>query len=170
MDTLFINKFTKHIFSNSFTCKKLGFTLIELIVVLFILSLTTAIILPSFWKTEEATIKSDARYIASTLRYINDNAISKKQKYVFTIDLDKNSWGFKSSQENRQITMSKGAELQNVVIPSLGEVSTGEVLLLFGPTGTEEPVLIHLKKNNYEYTVFFDHISGRAKIYPKKNL
>ncbi len=144
--------------------RRAGFTLIELIVVLFIISLAMALIMPSFWATEKSILKSEARHISSALRYIYDEAIGKKQVYVLNINLDNKSWGFKSQKESRSFRMKGDVKIIDVVVPSHGEISRGELIIEFGPMGPEEPIILHLKKGESEYTVIFNHINGRTKI------
>jgi general secretion pathway protein H len=141
-----------------------GFTLIELIIVIFIISLTAALIMPSLWKTTESTVKAEARHISGALRYIHDEAVGKKQVYLFKINFDNDSWGFEGEKESRNFKLKGDVELKDVLIPSLGEISKGQVIVKFGPMGSEEPIIIHLMKDESEYTVIFNHLSGRAKI------
>ncbi len=141
-----------------------GFTLIELIIVLFIISLSTAIIMPSFWATEESIIKSEARHISSTLRYIYDEAVWKKRSHLLNFNFDNKSWGFKSSKESRNFQIKNDVQLKDVIVPSNGETSRGELFIEFGPMGPEEPIILHLKKGDYEYTIIFNHLNGRTKI------
>ncbi|MEW6715580.1 MAG: prepilin-type N-terminal cleavage/methylation domain-containing protein, partial [Nitrospirota bacterium] len=70
---------------------ELGFTLIELIVVIFILSIASALIIPSFMDAGEGSLKSDAKRMGSALRYVHDESVSKKKDYLFTINLDNDS-------------------------------------------------------------------------------
>ena len=142
-----------------------GFTLIELIVVIFIISLATALIMPSFWGTDKSALKTEARHISSALRYIYGEAVSKKQTCLFNINLDNKSWGFKSENESRNFKMQGDIEIKDVVIPSRGEISRGEVIIEFGPMGPDEPVTLHLKKGESEYTIIFNQLNGKAKIF-----
>jgi hypothetical protein len=54
---------------------------------------------------------------------------------------------------------------KDITIPSHGEISTGELTLIFGPLGPEEPITLHLMRNDAEYTVKFNHLNGRAKVF-----
>lgn len=159
------SKFQKLICASRFTLHGFcGFTLIELLLVVFIISLFLALIMPSFRVTDESIIKSEARHISGTLRYIYDEASARKQVYILNINFDNKSWGFKSSKESRTFRTRDGVELKDVIVPSNGEISSGEVFIEFGPMGPEEPLIMHLKKNDSEYTVFFNHLNGRTKI------
>jgi type II secretion system protein H len=142
-----------------------GFTLIELIIVIFIISLTTALIMPSLWNMGDRMLKSEARRIGNTLRYIYDEAAGKKQTYTLTFDLDSDTWKFESKIESRSFKLKETVMFRDMLVPSLGEVSFGEIELIFPPAGPEEPITLHLIKDTAEYTVIFNHLSGRAKIY-----
>jgi general secretion pathway protein H len=144
--------------------RKTGFTLIELIVVLFIISFALIFIMPSFWQTDEHSLKTEARHISSTLRYIYDEAVSKKTSYLVNFNLKEKSWSYKSKQETRQFRIKENVELIDIIVPSRGEISTGELILEFGPMGLQEPLLLHLRKGESEYTILLNHLNGRTKI------
>jgi hypothetical protein len=46
----------------------------------------------------------------------------------------------------------------------MGKRSEGEVTVEFGLLGPDEPIIIHLVSGDSEYTVVFNHITGRTKI------
>ena len=142
-----------------------GFTLIELILVIFIIALTTALVMPSFWNMGDRALKSEAKRIGNTIRYIHNEAAGKKQTYVLTLDLDNDAWKYESKKESRDFKLKESVMFRDIMIPSLGTVSLGETKLIFSPTGPEEPITLHLIKDDAEYTVMFNHLSGRSKIY-----
>ena len=142
-----------------------AFTLIELVIVIFIISLTSALIIPNLWESDKRALRSDAKRIGSTLRYVYDEAVGKKIPYTLHINLNKGSWGFESENETRSFTMRENVVITDVIIPSLGKIRTGEAILPFGPLGPEEPLMIHLSTDEYEYTVIFNNLNGRAKAY-----
>lgn len=142
-----------------------GFTLVELIIVIFIISMTAALIMPSLWDRGERALKRESRHISNTLRYIYDEAVGKKQTFNLKINLDKNVWSYKSKNESRNFKLKDGVIFKDIIVPSLGDVSFGEVIMAFGPLGPEEPIIVHLIKKEQEYTVIFNHISGRSKVY-----
>ncbi len=143
---------------------KHGFTLVELIIVILIISLTTALVMPKLWDRGDSALKSEAKRISNTLMYIYDEAAGKKQIYALKIDFNADSFSYASEKESRSFKMKDNIRFKDVIVPSLGEVSIGEILYQFGPMGPEEPITLHLIKNDREYTVMFNHINGRAKI------
>jgi Tfp pilus assembly protein FimT len=142
-----------------------AFSLVELIIVIFIISLTTALIMPSFWDTGERALRSDAKQIGNTLRYVYDEAVGKKRTYTVTFNLDESAWGFEGMNESRSFHLGKDIVFKDVLIPSHGEISGGEITIEFGPLGPNEPVTIHLMKDRKEYTVVFNHLNGRPNIF-----
>ena len=142
-----------------------AFTLIELVIVIFIISLTTALIVPNLWDNGERALKSDAKRIANTLRYIYDEAAGKKITYTLKVNINEGSWAFESEKESRRFTMKEDIAFKDIVIPSLGTITNGEAVFPFGPLGPEEPITLHLLKNELEYTVIFNHLNGRVKVY-----
>lgn len=142
-----------------------GFTLIELIVVIFILSIASALIIPSFMDAGEGSLKADAKRIGSALRYVYDESVSKKNNYLFRINLDDDSYGFSGESESKNFKLKDDVFMKDILIPSMGARSEGEFIVKFGPLGTEEPIILHLIKEKNEYTVIFNNINGRAGIY-----
>ena len=142
-----------------------GFTLVELIIVIFIISMTAALIMPSLWDRGERALKAESRRISNTLRYIYDEALGKKQTYSLKINLDKDEWSYISKNESRSFKLKDSVMFKDIIVPSLGNVSFGEVIMAFGPLGPEEPVIVHLMKNEKEATITFNHITGRSKVF-----
>jgi general secretion pathway protein H len=140
---------------------KTGFTLLELVVVLFVVSLVAAIVLPSFASFGEGRLKSEAREIASVLRYVSDSAVSRKETLPMKFDLDKNviSWKEPAGEKTRRF-----ADLTGVTTQSLGRVGNGEVIFLFGPLGVRENLTVHIGRGDRNMSVTLNHLSGRVSI------
>lgn len=139
----------------------MGFTLLELIVVIFILSLVAGIVMPSFYRFAEGELRSEARKMASLLRYLNDNAISKKESFFIRFNLDDKtvSWSIPDGERSDSIDT-----LFSVSTPSAGELLSGEIALFFGPLGLQEHLTVVLRDNNRTESVSFNPLSGRAKV------
>lgn len=132
-----------------------GFTLIELIVVIFILSMAAMLVFPRLPGTDDSDLKSSARSVAATFRYLGDKAIATKSHFRMNLSLADNSitvsrvsGGEESSIDdtflNKRI-LAGGVTIQDVQIPRLGTVTDEEVVLDFGVGGLEDFVIIHLK-------------------------
>jgi prepilin-type N-terminal cleavage/methylation domain-containing protein len=138
-----------------------GFTLLELIVVLFILSIVMAIVLPSLAGFGEDRLKSEAKEIASVLTYLNDSAASRKETFALKFDLDKNLITWKSPEGEKT---KRFDDLTAVTAQSVGTVSHGEAIFFFGPLGIGENLSVHVGRGDKNTTVTLNHLSGRVKI------
>ena len=142
-----------------YSCK--GFTLFELLVVLFVVSLFMVIAIPSLSVLSDSRIKSDARRLVSIVRYLNDNAVVLKEVYLLQIDFDNSVIRYAGPDGEREeaIDTVVGAELM-----TKGFVSEGELSVYFIPTGSGEAFRIMLDDNKSSYVISFNPLSGRATI------
>lgn len=138
-----------------------GITLLEIVVVVFILSLSAAIIMPSFSYFGSKKIKWEAKRVASILRYLNENAITTKESTALTIDFKKKLLHYNSHEGTRRETIDT---LHFVETQSKGIISEGELILFFSNEGAAESFNIHLSDKNSEFVIAFHHLSGRVKI------
>ncbi len=141
--------------------KATGFTLLELLVVIFILSVITALVIPSFYGSGEGRLKSEAGKIASLLRYLNDTAISRKETYFLTLNLDTKIAKWETPEGKYS---EKFESLITLSTTSSKNVSKGEITLFFNPLGLQENLIVTLKDKEQEMSVSFNPLSGRTKI------
>ena len=75
----------------TFPHSPLGFTLLELLVVLVIISLMSALIAPKITGTMvNLKLKTASKKVSAALRYARSNAASEKRTYAAAFDLDRN--------------------------------------------------------------------------------
>jgi type II secretion system protein H len=141
------------------SCK--GFTLLELIVALFLISLITAVVLPSFAGFGERKLKSEAREMASILRFVHDSAVSRKETYWVKFDLDGNVVVWKGPEGEKT---KKFDDMTSITTLSTGTVSRGEVTILIEPLGLRENISVHMGAGDENMTITFNHLSGKVKI------
>ena len=138
-----------------------GFTFLEIIVALFIISIVMALVLPSFTDLGERRLKSEAREMASLLRYMNDSAVARKETYFMKFDLDEGmiSWTGPDGKREKEFD-----DLTGLTTQATGRVSRGEVTFFFEPLGTRENISVHMSDGTNEMSVTLNHLSGRVKI------
>lgn len=138
-----------------------GFTYMELLVVVFIISLLTAIVFPSLYSTGARKALTDARRTASIIAFLNDSAVSTKETHYLKFDLRDNtiSWKGPDFEKSERFKNLLGVKLQ-----SRGEVRSGEVTVLFGPLGARENITVYFRADGNQAAVEFNSISGRTKI------
>jgi prepilin-type N-terminal cleavage/methylation domain-containing protein len=142
------------------TCNR-GFTFLELIVVIFVISLILAISLPTFMLQEEGELKSEAGRLASILRFLNDTAISTKETYSIHVIFKEKSIRYKIPEGERE---EKIYYLSRVFLQSKGNVSEGEVTIFFHPTGAGENFTFYLTGLKLTMEIIFNALSGRVKV------
>lgn len=138
-----------------------GFTLLELIIVIFIISLVLAVSFPSFTVRQDGTLKSEAGQIASILRYLNDSAIFTKETYGLNINFKDRVLRYKGPEGEKTERIEN---LSGITLQSRGKVSDGEVTVFFGPAGTGESFTIHLTGVESSLEIVFNALSGRVKV------
>jgi general secretion pathway protein H len=159
------------------SCYDRGFTLIEMIVVIVILSGIALLVYPRLPSVGDGDLRVSARSIAATIRYVEDLAITSRSYYRMRFNLDDATLvikqiGFDGSEQtaedlflSRKI-LAEDIRIADVTTSRLGKIATGEVNLDFGPQGLRELVSIHLlsPKGQY-YTVQAYPRSGRVKVF-----
>lgn len=138
-----------------------GFTLLELIVVIFIVSLVLATSLPSFTRIGESRIKSDAKKLASIIRYLNDTAVSTKNNVYLKMDFRDRVVSYETPEEKRT---EKFESISGVELQSRGMVSDGEVVIFFGSSGAKESFKVYLSDGKGTKTIVLNSLSGRVSI------
>jgi general secretion pathway protein H len=154
---------------------KNGFTLIELTVVLVILGITALLVLPRLFPGDEAALKSSARTLASTLRYLQDQAIATRTNYNLKFQFPDGAIGVKTvsplGEEGyagevalRNRILPEGVAVEDVVLNSLGRLNEGEVSVRVGMEGFQELLTVHLRSRGGAYTVIAYPVSGKVLI------
>ena len=133
--------------------KSKGFTLLELIVVILILSISLSLIIPRITNNDKQYIKSTknkilillktARYKSIFLRK-KINVYVKKNQIYFNIKDNK----IKFKDKNLNIKLKE---------PEYGYIT-------FYPTGAVSPFVLIVQKNNYTLEISFDSVKSRFKV------
>lgn len=147
--------------SNELRVTHAGFTFLELIIVIFIVSLVLALSLPSFTGMGESRIKSDSKRIASIIRYLNDSAISAKDTLQMKFNFKDRSLNYTGPEGEKSESFDS---LSGVELQSRGMVSEGEVIIFFSPMGALENFTVHLRDDGSTMAVALNSVNGRVKI------
>ena len=142
-----------------------GFTLLELLVVLFIITTVAFIAFPNFWSE---IAKDDKVTLAATLKKLREEAITTKKEILFTVDFRERQFRIKGAKgmpkdESRIIDMNAD-ETWEVFIPSRGTIKEGEVIVAFTPSVQEELIALYLTKNGKDTTIMLHNLSGEVEI------
>ena len=153
-----------------------GFTLIEIVVVISILSLVALLVLPLLPSAESANLRSSAKSLAAAIRYLGDRSVTAKTVYRMHLNLTDGTVTIRSTgPQGEELSpddnllgrkfLSDGIAIQDVELPRLGKVTTGEVVVAFGGAGLEEFLTIHLQgARGSHFTVAAFPNSGKVKV------
>jgi len=142
-----------------------GFTLLELLVVLFIITTVAFIAFPSLWN---GIVKDDKVTLASTLRNLREEAIAGKKEILFTVDFRERQFRIKGAKgipkDKTRIIDMKDDETWEIFIPSRGTIKEGEVIVAFTPSVQEELIALYLTRNGKDTTIMLNNLSGEVEI------
>lgn len=157
--------------------KHCGFTLIELVVVLAIISMVMLLVLPRLPSSSSENLKSSARILASTLRYVQERAATSRTNYIlkiepgtgiFNIMLVGTDGGEKTPTDTllQKNPLKDGIIVVDVVIPRLGKLTDGRFSTSVGMGGLRDFVTIHLQSSEgLFWTVMAFPTNGKVKVY-----
>lgn len=154
-----------------------GFTLIEIMVVLAIISMVMLLVIPRLPSSDQENLKISAQTLTSTLRYIQERAATSQTGYYLTLEPGTDSVkiyeiGADGSGKEpsdpflQKQPVKEGIIVADVSIPRLGKVSDGQVRLDVGPAGVRDFVVIHLRSAAGKFwTVMAFPSGGKVKEY-----
>ena len=155
-----------------------GYTIVELVVVIFILGSIVAIAVPNIIERTDIKLKSASRNLSGTIRYLYNEAILRKEIYKLVFDIEEGEYWSEVLEGNEFVkkedfifkkkSLPSGVDFENIETErTKGEVGSGEEpFLLFLPSGYMDAAIIHLKtrKDNY-FTLSTNPYTGITKVY-----
>ncbi len=143
--------------------RPLGFTLIEILVVLSIMAIGAAIVIPMV-SGEGATnseLKSAARQLAAGLRLARSDAIAQRHETTLTLDLE--SRKFRVASDGRDVALPSKVELKLFTAQSdLLDEKQGAIR--FFPDGGSNGGRVTVSSGERKYEVDVDWLTGRVAI------
>ncbi len=154
-----------------------GFTLLEIMVVLFIVSLVALLIAPKLSFRKSDGLAHSTRLIVREIRDLQWKAISTQRMVRLEYDLDRGRISASelapsgnlialSGPEDRPFRLPKGVRLSRIAVLHEGKVRDGKTFTQFFPSGAVESTTISLRDSlDRRMTVVIRPITGRIRIY-----
>jgi general secretion pathway protein H len=160
--------------------KNRGFTLIEVMVVLILISLSMLLVTPSlsrFSKTVE--LKGAAKKISAILRYYRSEAVNQGRVYqvLFDPDLrevrvqsieekdeDEGAEGAKDNSSQKRYTLPKGVDIKEVKADSPQYPSDYSVIEFYPNGGSNGGTILLDSQDRKGYRIKIDFLTGVVKI------
>jgi general secretion pathway protein H len=156
-----------------------GFTLIELSIVLLILGIAISFLIPRLRNVDNAALTSSAARLATTSRYLYEEAAFRRRPMRLNFDLDKHSYWVtvlnddpddpefvvEDSELARPVSLPGTVTFADVALPATGVVHEGTVFAEFQPEGYVDPLVVHLTNARHEFaTLAIDPLTGRTRV------
>ncbi len=133
-----------------------GFTLIELLVVVSIISIGIGLLVPKFTAGTTADIRSSARTIVATIRYLSDQPIKSESQFILVIQpalnaitvMERNASGIRRPVSDpllQKRLVLPGVYIQNVYFERQGKYTDGEQVVVIGGHASAEGWSITLR-------------------------
>ena len=148
---------------SEFQIKRQGFTLLEVIIVLFLISLIMGLSALYFAHTlPTSKFSASARELAATIRYARTLAMIEGKIKALNIDLDAKRYGIEGRGSK---SLDSGTAIM-VLDPSVGdgEVLKGIYQLIFWPSGGVEGGTIVLVSGNKKIIIGLDPVVGSVVV------
>jgi prepilin-type N-terminal cleavage/methylation domain-containing protein len=155
-----------------------GFTLIELTIVIVILGVMLSLIIPRLGELGEANLKQSARHLTGMIRFLHDEAEAKKDRYRLRFDVTEGRYWterftilslsdriaeFKrfSSEMGTEGSLSGRTTFRDVKVAGHPD----DPYIEFTPEGWVERALIHLRDGEgKDFTLVVNSLTGNTEL------
>ena len=170
----------------SFLTRRRGFTLIELMVVLFIIVVVLGIATPRLMDLTGVELRTSAQRLSSTIRYVYAKAVfSKTDYYRLKFDLKKNEYWVETCvpsletnscewHEDKDILgkrekLPHGIKFEDIIVDTTMVSKTAtDVSIQFYPQGYMPYTIIHIEDDKKDvYSLEVNPFTGQVAIYDK---
>ncbi len=144
-----------------------GFTLIELIVVVLVISLAVGLAYPSLSRgTSSLHLRTSARDVLNTFRYAREKAVTEQSGMCVAVYKDKQQFVLTDNfgEGNRSYILPRDVKIQRMTLAG-NEVREDPMTVRFLPNGSSDDAEVLLKSDTGSFfRVFTDPITGGARI------
>jgi general secretion pathway protein H len=139
----------------------LGVTLFELLLVLSILALVTAVTIPMLLRNPTAEVRAHAQAIAAGLRRTRDLALTYNRPMAFVVDVNARRFAMGGTQPPYQLPSS----IKLTLYTARSELSDGGIgAIRFFPDGSSTGGRITLATQERHYLVDVEWLTGRIRV------
>ena len=157
-------------------CWNDGFTLIELIVVISLMSIITFVSVPRFYnKTMLDNTKKVSRWIMITSQSLKEKSFRDQKLYTMYVDMESRQlWVTDESMSEEEILKAgrqgflipDDVEVLDVEFPGNNKIISGLADICFYPDGHSDMALIHIKDDdNNQLSLLIEPFLSKVKLY-----
>lgn len=133
---------------------KTGFTLVEIVVVMMLISLFMVLSIPLFGNIGTSSLDSSARRLSGTIKYLFNESAMSGLEYRLIYDLDQSLYRAQileaggelvdAPDQGRQAALKGAIRFKDVKVPGRGKFTAGQVTTHIDPSGWVEETILHL--------------------------
>jgi prepilin-type N-terminal cleavage/methylation domain-containing protein len=154
-----------------------GFTLLELMVVMLLISIVLAVAIPKFsGGAFQDPVKKLSRWMINTVRILRSAAIQQQKPQGLVIDLSNRRMyavndaaaeeAAQASASNKAMPIPDAIRHMDVQFPDQERISSGTAEIRFYPAGYSDQALIHLEtEDNEKLTYLVEPLLPKVKIF-----
>jgi prepilin-type N-terminal cleavage/methylation domain-containing protein len=154
-----------------------GFTLIELVVVMVLISLFMLFSIPLFGDIGTSRLDTSARRLGGTIKYLYNEAAVLGLEYRLVFDLNDGLYRAQvlgdtgelidDTDYGREAALKDGVRFRDLQVPGRGKFTSGQVTIRIHPSGWIEETVIHLENEAKEnLTLRVVSLTGTTEVYP----
>jgi prepilin-type N-terminal cleavage/methylation domain-containing protein len=153
-----------------------GFTLIELIVVISLISIMLFFAIPQFQRNVLSDSTKDvSRWILLKIPYLKERAAREQKKYILHVSLESNKLWITheampeealQSAETNGYELPEDIKLLDVEYPDQEKISAGQADIYFYEKGYSDKAIIHLENDdNEKFSFLIEPFLLRVRLY-----
>lgn len=153
-----------------------GFTLIELIVVISLISIMLFFAIPRFQSNVLSdSTKEVSRWILLKIPYIKESAAREQRRYILHVSLDSNKLWITheamleealQSAETNAYKLPEDIKLLDVEYPDQEKISAGQADIYFNEKGYSDKAIIHFENDdNEKFSFLIEPFLLRVRLY-----
>ena len=141
-----------------------GYTLIELVVVMALISIMFFFAMPRFREnvlTDQ--VRKTSRWVITQTRHLKQQSIREKKDYILHVDMDSHKLWISDPDmeeaalekaEDEAFQLPEDVEVIDVEFPVRGKISTGQADIYFYAKGYSDKALIHIQQDSERQVSF----------------
>lgn len=157
--------------------RQAGFTLLEVVLVLFIIGVVIAVAFPRFRNIGGGDVKLEARTLIGRIQGLYAEAAFTRRPHRLLLDLDQESYAAEVEDVATRtyapverafmapVQLPSGIDLKDVITSRGGKRSEGKAEIRFDPMGQAESAEIHLEdRNGNALTLEVNPLTGKVAV------
>jgi prepilin-type N-terminal cleavage/methylation domain-containing protein len=158
-------------------CRRAGFTLIELAVVLLILAISVTVVFPKFDSAllGQVRLRNSAKRIASVVEYAGQRAAYAQLTHLLHIDTEQGTYWVTARKPDGQVVpitdglslkgrLPEGVRFANIELPGTKAFSRDVITIEFDPQGWADPATIYVACDaGKTIAIVIDELSGQVR-------